>query len=437
MIIFRILNKVLGGILLTLLFTPLIALATVSRLFNFIDLLYQGKIGQALLSIIFSPFTALFSAVIGASSLLEHGWRTGLMSLMLTFPARVMHFFSNQLPFGTQRDESVNDIFVSPMLSSGLNFFVTPGFWGKLTLKLLSLCLPMEVYLAYDAKTVSPHNDVSIHFTEKNLGILQQKYKARELEQSAQISIEIKSYLSSRFSEISLKVKEASHLSSSDDTKAGKLQSAQDELDAVQAAQRCIEYFSANESTAPDLSRQFQCAPTTVLNYIWLAINTECSNEQNKLALKEKLIWTLFQIQRGFNIVNGGGGADMPECATGAIGLLVRVICDEQENMPESEYEAADPSPSNLALALKTALDRPFTSSYDMILKVLRLEYNNDPQSYKQKQIDNITKEWEITFRPLLDSGVLQAKAMKEIIIAGVGAWEPPAEQDNADSFSI
>lgn len=437
MVVFRILNKVLGAILLTLLFTPLIALATISRLFNFIDLLYHGKIGQALLSIIFSPFTALFTAVIGAGSLLEHGWKTGLMNLMLTFPARIMYFFKKQLTFGTQENESVNDIFANPMSLSGLNDFVSSGFFGRLTLKLLSLCLPMEVYLAYDAKTVSPHNDVSIYFTEKNLGILKQKYKASELEQSAQISIEINSYLSSKLRAITLKVEETRQLSSSDDTRAGKLQSAQDELYAIQSAQRCIEYFSDNERTAADLSGQFQCTPTTVLNYIWLAINTECPNEQNKLILKEKLIWTLFQIQRGFNIVTGGRGTDMPECPTGAIGLLVRVICDEQEKMPDSEYKAADPSPANLTLALKTALDRPFTSSYSLILKAARIEYGNDPQSYKQKQKDNITKAWKTTFMPLLNSGVLQEDTMREIIDTGVDAWEPPAEQDNAHSFYI
>ena len=106
-----------------------------------------------------------------------------------------------------------------------------------------------------------------------------------------------------------------------------------------------------------------------MLNYIWLAINTECPNEQNRDALKEKLIWTLFQIQRGFNLVNGGKGVDMPECLTGALGLLVRVICDEEEKIPDSRYVAEDPTPANLTLALKTALDRPFTTSYGLMLK--------------------------------------------------------------------
>ena len=174
-----------------------------------------------------------------------------------------------------------------------------------------------------------------------------------------------------------------------------------------------------------------------MLNYIWLAINTECQNEQDKLILKEKLIWTLFQIQRGFNIVNGGRGPDMPECPTGAIGLLVRVICDEQEKMPDSEYKAPDPSPANLTLALKTALDRPFTSSYSLIIKAVRQEYEIAPGTYKQKQKENILKSWKVAFEPLLNSGVLQENTMKEIIEVGVNDWEPPEEPNNAPPVPI
>lgn len=438
MIILRMLNKALAALLLTLFFTPLIALLALARAFNFIDLLYRGKIGQALFSFIFSPFSTLFITQIGVVISCLHGWRMGLVSLVLTFPERIAHFFKKQLLFGRHEGESVRDFFVSQALPSGLDDFVTSGFFGGLTLKLLSLCLPMEFYLSYDAKTVSPHNDVSIYFTEKNLAILKQKYKSAQLEQSAEITLEINDYLSLKHSEMGLKIQALEHLSFDDDTRAGALQSARDELDTIETAQRCVKYFSVNETVAPDLAEQFQCSTLTVLQYIWLAINTESANEQDNFALKEKLIWTLFQIQRGFNIVNGGRGADMPECPSGAIGLLVRVICDEQEKMPDSEYTAADPSPANLTLALKTALDRPFTNSYTLTEKAMRLaDYNKNPQSYKQQQKENITKVWSMTFKPSLESGVLQADAMKEIIEEGVEAWEPPAEQDNSHAFTI
>ncbi len=359
--------------------------------------------------------------------MLEHGWKSGLFSLIFTFPTRVIHFFKNQLSFGIEDEEFVNRIFVSSSLPSGLNEFVTAGFFGKLTLKFLSLCVPMEVYLAYDAKTVSPHNDVSIYFTENNLMLLKQKYEANEHKNSEQILIEINHYLSERLNEANLKVDEFSSLSSNDDTRAGKLQSAMDELSAIQSAQRCVDNFTNNKMVATDLSNRFQCTPGTVLNYIWLAINSECPHENNNRALKEKLIWSLFQIQRGFNIVNDGDGADMSECPTGAIGLLVRVICDEQEDMPDSEYKAPDPSPANLSLALKSTLDRPFISSY-LMMSSSRLKYNNDPLSYKQERKENISKIWKTTFSPLLTSGALQEGTLNEIIDAGVDAWEPPSE---------
>lgn len=435
--IFRILNKVLGAILLPLLFTPLIALAAISRLFNFIDLLYRGHIIQAFLSIIVSPFTALATGLLSFIYLVDQGWRTGLISLITTIPARTVHFFKKQLPFGSKKDESVNEFFVSSMSPTGLNGLVTPGIFGKLTLKLISLCAPMEVYLAYNAKTTSAHNDVSLYFTEKNLSILKQKYECNEREQSAKILMEINGYLDVELNKAKVKVKQVSRLSSSDDTRAGKLQSAQDELLAIQAAQRCLEYFAANKWTAIDLSGQFKCTSATVLNYIWLAINSECPNEQNRNVLKEKLTWTLFQIQRGFNIVNDSNGTDMPECPTGAIGLLVRVICDEQEKIPDSDYHAADPSPANLSLALKNTLDRPFTSSYEFMIRGLRIKYSKDPQSYKQEQKDNITKAWKTTFTPLLNTGVLQEDTLKAIIDAGVDAWEPPAEPNHEGAFSI
>lgn len=426
--VFRVLNKVLGAMLLTLVFTPLIALVAISRVFNFLDLLFRGQIVQAFLSIIASPFTALATATIGIIILLHNGWTTGLLGLIKTFPVRTMHFFNKELSFGGKENESVNAFFVNSDMPSGLNEFVTPDFFGKLTLKLLSLCLSMEIYLSFYAKTVSPHNDVSIYFTKMNLSILKSKYSTTENEQSAQILMEINHYLAEKLEETNLKVKHVSKLT--DDTRVGKLQSAQDELDAIKTAQRCVEYFTTNQLTDFELGSEFQCSTATVLNYIWLAINTECSNEQDMGALKEKLMWTLFQIQRGFNITNGGGGADMPECPTGAIGLLVRVICDEKAKMPNSEYTASDPSPANLSLALKTALDRPFTSSSDFIIKDLRRNYEDNPESYKQKQKDDIIKTWEITFSPLIDSGVLRKDILEGIIDAGIDSWEPPPEQE-------
>lgn len=419
--IFRLLNKVLGAILLTLLFAPLVVLATISRLFNFIDLLSSAQILQSVYSIILSPFAALATAVIGITSLLVQGWDTGLVSLIRTVPMRTTHFFKKQLPFGREKNQSANDLFENSATPSGLNEFVTPDFFGQLTAKLLSLCLPMELYLSHDAKTVSPHNDVSIYFTEKNLSLLKEKYGSIESDQSVEIVMEINAYLTEKLEAANVK-KQDEKISSS----AGRLQSAQDEIYAIQSAQRSVTYFATNKKTAPDLANQFKCTTATVLNYIWLAIKTECPNEYNKQAMRDKLIWTLFQIQRGFNIQNDGNGPDMPECPSGAIGLLVRVICNEQEEMPASAYEAADPNPTNLSGALKIALDRPFTSSYAVIMKTSRKKYEKDKVAYKQEQKDNIMKTWKSTYSTLLNSGVLKTSKLEEIIDEGLNDWEPP-----------
>lgn len=320
----------MGAILLTLVFFPLIACATIARICNFIDLLYRGKITSAIISISASPFFGLMTIVIGMSIFLESGWKTGLFSLIRTFPARNRHFFKKELFFGSQENEFIKDVFGV----IDLDDFVTPDFFGKLTLKLLSLCFPMEFYLSADAKLVSPHNDVSLYFTEKNIKILIQKYASMEQEQSALIYREINSYLAEKLREAHDHLDKARVLFSIDNTQLGKLQSAQDECNALQAAERCLEYFISNKRSPLELSNRIKCSSATVLNYIWLAINTECPDKHNNHALKEKLIWTLFQIQRGFNIVQDGNGVDMPECPSGAIGLLVRFFVMNRKKYP-------------------------------------------------------------------------------------------------------
>lgn len=70
-----------------------------------------------------------------------------------------------------------------------------------------------------------------------------------------------------------------------------------------------------------------------------------------------------------------------------------------------------------------------------LCIKLQGKEYGNDPQSYKQKQKNNITNVWKINFRPLLNSGIFQENAMKALIDAGVDAWEPPSEQEKTNSF--
>ncbi len=241
------------------------------------------------------------------------------------------------------------------------------------------------------------------------------------MQESAKIAKEINEYLSLKLSEAQSEYKAMCPHNK------GALQSIHDAIQAIQSAQRCVDYFTNNEMKAVDLGNHFQCPPKTVLHYIWLAISNECPVAQDQDTLKEKLIWVLFQIQRGFNIINNGRGADMPECPTGAIGLLVRTICEEQQKMPSSEYKALDPSPTNLTLALKSALDRPFKSSYGYMSTAARVNFDNSPELYRIKQKEDISYAWRVSFKPLLDTRVLQEEALDEIIDSGVDAWEPPS----------
>lgn len=424
MIIIKILNKILGAILVLLISVPFIALATIFCVLNFIDPLYKGEIVQTLKSIIISPFTALLPTLLMAYISLQYGWNIGTVNLVLTLPIRISHFFNKRLFFGRLEHEIINDLFVSATNPAGYSNLVTPGLFGKITLKFLSLCLAMEYYLAFDAKMISPHNDISIYFTEKNLNILKLKYYAYENKNSKQITSEINEYLHNYLS-----IKAAEEKKFNNDDGPGKLQTIKDEVNAVKAAQRCIKYFVENEKAAGDLANQFKLSSLVVLNYVWLAINRECPKHEDKVKLKEKLIWTLFQIQRGYNIVYDGTGADMPECPTGAIGLLVRVICDEQEKMPGSEYVVSDdPSPANLSEALKTSLDRPFVSSYAIISDIIRDKYEENPTYYKNKQKEIIFDLWKKQYAPLIASNKLDEHEMYEIITAGIEAWEPPKQ---------
>lgn len=116
----------------------------------------------------------------------------------------------------------------------------------------------------------------------------------------------------------------------------------------------------------------------------------------------------------------------MPECVGGAIGLLVRVVCNEPERMPASPYAAGDPSPANLSLALKSVLDRPFQSSFTMVVSALRRQYSVDSVKYKEEQKKEISEEWKQTYAPLFKAKVMREDEMDALIEAGVEAWEPP-----------
>ena len=121
------------------------------------------------------------------------------------------------------------------------------------------------------------------------------------------------------------------------------------------------------------------------------------------------------------------------ECTTGALGLLVRVICNEQTRMPGSTYVALDPTPANLTEVLKVALDRPFTSQSGMIILLTKGAYARDPDKYKAAKKAEVKDLWKQTYAGLFKPAakgkkpIISEKEIDQLIEAGVDAWEPPA----------
>ncbi len=145
----KILNKILGAVLLTVLGAPFIALSIISRLLNFIDFLYQGEIKKALLSIVTAPLYALLFLLVGLIFVISDGWDKGLVNHILAFPKNIRSFFEEKLFFGTQKNQSIKDLFIDSS-GNGLDKFVTSGFWGLLTLKWISLCFSNEIFLSHN-----------------------------------------------------------------------------------------------------------------------------------------------------------------------------------------------------------------------------------------------------------------------------------------------
>jgi len=427
--ILKVLNKILGVLLLVSLFLPFAILAGIARSLHFIDLSMRGEIVNSALSLILAPVSAFIAAFLAILITIEHGWKSNLFELIRTAPSRITHFFRKEIIFGRQSEEKVEAL-LFPKLSDFATLFFGTGFFSKLSMKFISLVLPMEQYLSYDAKVVSPHNDVSIYFTQLNLEELNNKYANQERQRSVSIVSEIKDYLLSKLDTAEQQVENHVQLPETEDTKKGKMQRGLEEVAMLKASQRCVDHFlqHEHESIPLDLNRKFHFSTLTVLRFIWLAINEEGKDNPSKEQLKFKLINTLFLIQRGFNVVNGGDGVDIPECPSGAIGLLVRVITDEKGLMPKSKYTATDPNPTNLSAALKVNLDNQF-SSYNQITRNLEhATYAQDPVAYKEAKKKNIKATWLHTYAPLIESGQLSEKNMDELINAGVDAWEPPPE---------
>lgn len=415
-------NRMLGAVFYLFICLPWIALAVVATFFHFLDKLAAGKILGALVSLVFSPINMSLSLSVGVLMALELGSSIGFAHLLMTARTRLVHFFKHQLPFGMKKEESVSAFFKNALYTSGLDNLTGTGLFGRITLKFYSLIYPMPMFEAYKQTTQSPHNSVNVFFTEKNIDLLKNKYHS--FDQQATLE-EITAYLNTLKSTAEGKIKS---MSSNAENEPGALQNEKNDLMYVETAIRCINRFINTNMPAFDLAKK--TSEASVLSMVWLAINAEGKDDASKQALKNSLILTLYLIQRGYND-DPRSLADTPECPTAAIGLLVRVITNQTDQMPRSEYKVEDPSPANLSESLKGYLDLPFIGN-STHAKVARITFLADEKGYREKIAEELKQIWGHQYGHLFSqkdkSGepILNKTQLDEIIETGIASWDPP-----------
>ena len=428
-------NRILGVGLKVILLSPIILVASGVGLLRVVDHIFTFEIKKAVIEIVKLPFVFLGSLFLGFGLVGYFGWRSGAKEILRSAPERIWNFFKNELLFGLKKNESLQP-FVNSIDMITLNHLYG-GLFGRLAIKLFSLLLPAEALLQHLIPRIdfespnSPHNDINIHFTEKNLHKLKNKYFS-QLNTSLVLK-NIKVYLKDKIHSSEQKYNEVKKNPQS----VGAIQTWKDNLDHLQASLRCFQRIKDKE----DAQLVMSIGTKETLCYVWLAIEHESKDAASKEQLRTKLIMAMYQIQCGYNVSLNlpAGTIDMPECGTGAAGLLVRVITDEEELMPGSTYRASDPNPANLSSNLKSLLDAPFKSSDQQVNEALLETYRQNRAAYKASQKTIIKARWCDLYsdlivpvhdesRPLLGGHpLLSEDSLDTIIEAGVEAWTPQA----------
>lgn len=392
----KFINQTLGLIYQTIISLPWILLATASSLFLFLDPLMRGNILKALLTLIGELLIVPLMFFQAITISLKFGWERGIWPLIGSIPARINHMFMKQIPFGLKESKSVSAIFKSELIPIGLDGITGTNFFGRLTLKFMSLILPMESYLAYQAASHSAHVSGNVELTEKILRILKNKHSAN-LNDQKKINI---------LTEVEIFLRK-------------EKKNNTEELGILDASLRCVDRFKNYEQIPTDIDPEIACAASTALCYVWLEIKHEGNDS---IALKNKLIKILWQIQRGFNLIEGTGGADLQECPTAQLGLLVRVICDEEDII--SGYPSTKVlTPADFTESVQATLNRPFQKKG--LLRTLEYHrYNLAPNTYKERKKREITDFFKDRYRDQTN-GPLSPSNIDELIDAGVDAWEP------------
>jgi|GEM_PF-3859291 len=432
----RFLGKFFGTLFYLLISLPWILLATITTSLTFLDALIRGEVKTAIIELIVAPFKVLSIFAMAIAIAMTSGWGLGLMKQLLSAPTRFTYFFKHALSYGLRKEESLRNFFRNPLNPNGLDAFISPGFFGSLVLKCISLVCSMEQHISYNAGTAYAHSDVNVYYTEEILGKLKTTY--RDLSNKTQDLASIKTYFAAKKIAAENTLKHAQNQPpppgpDGKEIKTSRIQNAKEELAHIEASIRCIERLEKDGEIAPDIKENIACSSIDALCYVWTAIEKESGSLADQDSLKEKLILALYQVQRGFNIASGNNSlVDLQECPTGSLGLIVRVIADEQERMPGSTYTAKDPSPANLSMALKHTLDQPFMNSTAMIEQGLYSIYQKNPKAFKHQKAEEIKSMWKMRYSDLLKpktplaKPVLSEESMDALIDAGIEAWIPP-----------
>jgi hypothetical protein len=430
-----ILNRTLGVALKVIFLSPLVLVAAGVSLLRVFDHIFTLEIKKTVIEIVKLPVVFFGTLIAGLIVVTYSGWTSGAKDILRTAPERVWNFFKNELWFGLKKNESLQPFIDALDLSIVNNLY--SGLFGKLIIKLFTLLFPANVLIQLMAPAINfenptnPHNEINIHFTAKNLNKLQRKYSSRLNAKLILKNIEV--YLKDKHGSSVQKYNEVKKMSKS----TGAIQTWKDNLDQVQASLRCHQRIK-NET---EITADIPVSTISALCYVWLAIEHESKDAASKEQLRTKLIMAMYQIQCGYNVSLGlpEGSLDMPECGTGALGLLIRVITDEDELMPGSNYRASDPNPANLSSNLKSFLDAPFKSSDHQVKESLRKTYRQNPEAYKTSQKTTIKNRWCDLYsdlivpvynesQPLLNEQVLLSEeSLDAIIDAGLESWTPPA----------
>lgn len=337
----RFINKFLGALLRLLVIMPFYMLAIICTPLLFFDRLLQSRPMDALLELMRMPLKILFLLVMVVQTLYD-GWVIGVATLMSTLTARIRNFFQYEIGANA-------DFFFSTKASGEgiINHYEGPLF-GRLIRKIIALSFPYEQFKSYETFHDNPHNSDSIRDINAVYTALRNRYEHRLLQQEKQVERNIDEFLQMR----------TKHAATPEEIKFAK--------DAENCHRQFKENMEGYSITAVALDVKSVPKPLWILYLVWMALEEEATKEQSA-QLKELLASFMTQIQWGIYRSHNPTDTviyveDQPECATGAVAILLEVL----KSLPNSTYKLTPPkvdSIQRLRELLHLKLNDSFTFS--------------------------------------------------------------------------